>query len=158
MRLHLIRHAKTNQFSPTGRDFDRQLMQRGWNQCVDLDLFLSKKELQKALVYCSSAVRTRETLEGICKNFNAENIQYHEDLYLCSFKTYLNHIWAAETGEDLVMIGHNFGISDLANYFLGGQMEMGTSEYVCISFPFQNWTELFQDTGELVDRFRSKAE
>ncbi len=155
MRLHLIRHAKTNQFSPTGKDFDRQLMKRGWNQCTELNEYLKKINLKDATVLCSSAARTMETLEGIKANFQEKNIRYLEDLYLCSLQTYLKHIWSEKDQNDLVFIGHNFGISDTANYFLDTTDEMKTSEYVCITFPFDVWEEAFSATGNLADRFRS---
>ena len=41
MKLHLLRHAKTNQVSPTGKDFDRELLPRGYEQIQELKLFLA---------------------------------------------------------------------------------------------------------------------
>ena len=59
-------------------------------------------------------------------------------------KTYLKLIWQENHPDDLVLIGHNFGISDLANYFLDNQIELRTAEYICIEFPFDSWGETFQ--------------
>jgi phosphohistidine phosphatase len=158
MLLHLIRHAKTNQFSPTGKDYDRQLMTRGWNQCQELDVFLSNVSLSETEVICSGAARTRETLEGIKANFEPDYIGFTDDIYLCSLKDYLKIIWSKTGQNDLVFIGHNFGISDLANYFLDSQFELKTAEYMCIEFPFDSWELAFQSTGILKNRFRPSAE
>lgn len=158
MLLHLIRHAKTNQFSPTGKDYDRQLMERGWNQCIELDVYLSNLNLTQTDVICSGAARTRETLQGINNHFLPKNIGFTDDIYLCSVKDYLKIIWSNTGQEDLVLIGHNFGISDLANYFLDDKIEMKTAEYICIEFPFDSWELAFQSTGILKSRFRPSAE
>jgi phosphohistidine phosphatase len=158
MRLHLIRHAKTNQFSPTGQDFDRQLMDRGWKQCAELDTYLRKYTFSNATVLCSSAARTKETLEGIKSNFKESEIHFLEELYLCSLRTYLKVIWSQTGNKELVLIGHNFGISDAANYFLDANDEMKTGEYVCISFAIDNWEEAFESTGNLADRYRSNVQ
>ena len=157
MKLHLIRHAKTNQVSPTGKDYDRELLPRGWRQCKELDLFFSRMSFSNADVYCSGAARTRETLQGIESNFPEDNVGYTDDLYLCGLKDYLKIIWSNSSKEDMVMIGHNFGISDVANYFLDTYLEMKTAEYICIEFPFDSWELAFQSTGIMKNRFRPKA-
>lgn len=157
MLLHLIRHAKTNQISPTGKDYDRELLPRGWRQCKELDLYLSTLKLSDADVVCSGAKRARETLLGIESNFQEENLSYTDDLYLCAVKDYLKIIWSNSSSENFVLVGHNFGISDLANYFLDTFIEMKTSEYVCIEFPFDSWELAFQSTGIMKTRFRPEA-
>ncbi len=157
MQLHLIRHAKTNQVSPTGKDYDRELLPRGWRQCKELDLFLSKMNFDEANVICSAATRTKETFMGIESNFSKDNIGYTDDLYLCGVKDYLKIIWSNSSNEDMVMIGHNFGISDIANYFLDTYLEMKTSEYICIEFLFDSWELAFQGTGIMKNRFRPEA-
>ena len=158
MLLHLIRHAKTNQVSPTGKDFDRELMPRGWKQCEELSSYLTGNlDFTSCKVICSSATRTRETLAGLRANFSEFETHFSEEMYLCSLKTYLKLIWSEKHTEDLILIGHNFGISDLANYFLDTESEMKTSEYICIEFPFDSWDETFQSTGILKNRFRPSA-
>lgn len=149
MKLHLIRHAKTNQLSPTGRDFDRALLPKG-NKQVDL----LKKEISindDDLIFSSSAKRTKQTVEALLE---PSRIQYLDELYLCSSKEYLRLIWKQPTSNDLWIIGHNYGISELANYFLETDLEMRTSEYVCIEFETDNWAETFRGTGVLTNRYR----
>ncbi len=157
MVLHLIRHAKTNQVSQSGKDFDRPLLERGWKQCEELTDYLKKKDFGTSKIICSSAKRTRETLEGTKACFTSSEIEFSEELYLCSISTFLKKIWSENHQKDLVIIGHNFGISDLANYFLDRQDEMRTAEYVCIEFPFDTWEEAFQATGSLKDHYRPFA-
>ncbi|MGJ8661182.1 MAG: SixA phosphatase family protein [Bacteroidota bacterium] len=154
MKLHLIRHAKTEQSSQTGKDFDRKLMHRGQKQSLELNQFLSNQDFKNTTVLCSSAVRTKETLSYLTDNFKNENCFYNKDLYLCSLQNYLDLLWKQGHGNDLVLIGHNFGISDLANYFLDDLIELRTAEYLLITFPFDKWSETSKATGSLSLRYR----
>jgi phosphohistidine phosphatase len=154
MKLHLIRHAKTEQFSPTGKDFDRQLMERGKKQGIELSQFLKNQDFKNAVILCSSAARTRETLAFLVSNFSEKNIVFDKEFYLCSVQTFLDSLWKQNHSKDIVIIGHNFGISDLANYFLDENFEMRTCEYVSISFPFDSWSETSRATGSLALRYR----
>jgi phosphohistidine phosphatase len=157
MKLHLIRHAKTEQFSPTGKDFDRELMKRGRKQCVELNQFLNNQDLKDTLVFCSSARRTKETLSYLMSNFSNRNCFFDKELYLCSLKSHLDFLWKMNQQKDIILIGHNFGISDLANYFLDAKIEIRTAEYLLISFPFDSWNETSSATGSLALLYRPSA-
>lgn len=156
MKLHLLRHAKTNQQSPTGRDFDRELLPKGRAQCHILDRYF-EENVQVDDVWCSSAKRTRQTLELIQVKNSFANVSFHDDLYLCSTQTFLQKLWKRPGNDDLLIIGHNFGISDLAVYFTGEDMELRTGGYVCIEFDGLNWTETSRDTGTITASIRPKV-
>ncbi|MFZ9029414.1 MAG: SixA phosphatase family protein [Crocinitomicaceae bacterium] len=150
MKLYLLRHAKTNQQSPTGKDFDRRLLPKGHAQCA-----LMQKHLQGAnevYILCSSAQRTRETLEGI--DLTIMDIEFRDDLYLCSRDTLLKAIWECKSDKDLMIIGHNFGISDLAEYLLEDYIEMRTCELLVFNFEIDTWQEVSKGLGDLIDRYR----
>jgi len=153
LRLHILRHAKTEQFSPTGKDFDRSLMKKGLRQRDDLKQFF--KTTQKINhVWCSSAKRTRETLEVV------EGLPvptFHDDLYLCSHKTMLKMLWESNPQGDVLIVGHNFGISDLVNYFCDSDLELRTGQYACISFDCDNWSETFRGTGSIAQLYRPEV-
>lgn len=151
MKLHLIRHAKTNQISPTGRDIDRELLPKGWAQ---LEILKKKiKPGQDDVILSSSSARTRQTSEIL---FPLSPVHFIDDFYLCSVKTFLEHIWKQQNSSDLWIIAHNFGISDLVEYFTNDELEMRTSEYICISFDIDSWMEASRSTGTIIDRFRPR--
>lgn len=154
MNLHIIRHAKTNQISPTGRDFDRELLPRGEKQCATLKKYLADKNLNPLLIYCSEAKRTKQTFERIEIAFKEKKVVFEKSWHLCDHQTWLKVLWNSNQQEDIVIVGHNFGKSDLASYFIGRDYELATSEYLCISFPFQKWSEVSVQTGTIVDQFR----
>ncbi|MFT5581373.1 MAG: phosphohistidine phosphatase [Psychromonas sp.] len=155
MKLHLIRHAKTEKSSASGKDFDRKLQPIGRNQAQDLSTFLLEKIPLDSKVICSTASRTEETLDAILHLNVFTNIEKDKSLYLCSRAYYLECIWSESGNNDLVFVGHNFGISDLATYFLEEEIPMRTGEYICIEFDIDTWSEAFRGNGGLVNRYRS---
>lgn len=150
MKLYLLRHAKTNQQSPTGQDFDRELLPKGIAQCAMMREHL--EGLHGVHVLCSSAQRTRQTLQEI--RLNSEEVEFRDELYLCSRDRILQTIWNANTSKDLMVIGHNFGISDLAEYLLEDYIEMRTCELLVFDFEIDSWQEVSKGLGTLVDRYR----
>ena len=153
LHLHLLRHAKTEQISPTGKDFDRFLMKKGLRQRKDLKRFFNTVTGIEN-VWCSSAKRTRETLEPL-EGLPAPS--FHDELYLCSHRTMLEKLWESNAEGDILIIGHNFGISDLVNYFCDTAIELRTGQYVCISFNCENWSEVFQGTGIITQVYRPEV-
>ena len=116
--LYLLRHAKTNQESPTGSDFDRELLPKGIHQLKELNRYFEQYPLNKQTdCWVSSAKRTRQTYEGIQATLDVLPPVFFEDLYLVSHTNILNKIWKHTSGNNLLIVGHNFGISDLAGYF-----------------------------------------
>lgn len=156
MKLHLLRHAKTLPTSDTGKDIDRALSVKGISQSNLMgDYFKSVHGIEG--VWCSSAMRTRQTLDIVRYHKPLEQPHVLDDLYLCSRDQFLEMIWNHEGNKDLLIVGHNFGISDLATYFTNSRLEMRTSEYFCIEFECSNWKETSRGTGTIVDQFRPRV-
>ena len=155
MRLHILRHGKTNQKSPTGKDYDRELLPKGIGQCSAQSKHIRVSD--DCTVWCSAAKRTRQTYSYLNASHSYPKASYFEDLYLCSRDHLLKQIWQKNDGDELFLIGHNFGISDLASYFLDELIELRTGEYICLAFPFDLWSETSRGTASLVDRFRPEV-
>lgn len=150
MKLYLLRHAKTNQQSPTGKDFDRELLPKGIAQCTMMREHL--EGLHGVHVLCSSAERTRQTLQEI--RLKSDEVEFRDELYLCSRDCILQTIWNVNTTKDLMVVGHNFGISNLAEYLLEDYVEMRTCELLVFDFEIDSWQEVSKGLGTLVDRYR----
>ena len=153
MKLHLIRHAKALQPELNQHDFKRSLSDRGKQQAKALGKYLNDKGLTSE-VWCSDAVRTKQTLEIIGLENRFEKITFFNEFYLCPKQTFLEKLWLDDSEKDIVIVGHNFGISDLANYFLDDVIEMRTCEYLCIEFKTEKRNETSRDTGMIVDRWK----
>lgn len=153
MKLHLIRHAKTHQAGYNENDFNRRLMEKGIQQSIELGKYLKANSIS-AEVWCSEAVRTKETLAIIQKECDWQDVTFSRDLYLCSKRTFLERLWKDSSNDDLIIVGHNFGISDLASYFLDSPIELRTGEYIGIDFENFSRNQTSNGIGNLIDRWR----
>src|SRR5690606_13188112 len=86
-RLYILRHAKTDQFSKTGRDFDRELLPKGKRQVKELNRFFEKYVFEKPFeIWISSAKRTQQTFKGIKKSLESSgkmiSTSFPDELYL----------------------------------------------------------------------------
>ncbi|MDX2362062.1 MAG: histidine phosphatase family protein [Crocinitomicaceae bacterium] len=153
MRIHFIRHAKAKSSSSSGHDIHRDLSNEGQKQVVALVDHL-KIRIENIDVWCSTANRTSQTLDVLGKTITFKSIEHFDDLYLCSKATFMEHLWASDSSDDLVIIAHNFGISDIVSYFSEEPVELRTSEYVCLDFGDLSRAETSRGTGTIVDRYR----
>jgi phosphohistidine phosphatase len=154
MKLHLLRHAKTNQVSHTSKDFDRELLPRGYEQITELKLFLKDNPIAPKTILCSSATRTRRTLAQIKELWPGANIQYLDDLYLAEKEEILKLICAQNSPDELLVVGHNEGLSELAMNLARPPHLLKTCGFMSLEFPFESSAYISQDTGSVLGMFR----
>jgi phosphohistidine phosphatase len=152
--IHFLRHAKTNQLSLSGRDFDRELLPRGYEQLSSFRDFAPLNQLSIEHIYCSSAKRTRQTLNEITELLTHATISFHDELYLASNSELLSFITSKNTTQTLLLIGHNEGLSELASYLSDTNIHLKTCGYVQLSFPFEHSGYFSSGTGKIVETFR----
>ena len=104
-------------------------------------------------VYCSSAIRTRETLAILQEEIIFSEITYLDDLYLASQASLLQFLWEKDA-EDIMIVGHNEGLSDLASYCMGSEIHLKTCSYIKINISALNWQEAFASKGQMLDFYR----
>jgi phosphohistidine phosphatase len=113
--LMLLRHAKSSWDDTKLGDHERPLDKRGRAAGRLLAAHFATRAAP-ALVLCSSALRTRQTLEHILPSFaQAPRIAIEDELYLATAVAILGRI--AAVGDEfasLLVIGHNPGLHDLA--------------------------------------------
>ena len=154
MTIHFLRHAKTNQNSPTGRDYDRELLPRGCEQLIELKAKIATQPLSISRVFCSSAQRTRQTFTQIAEFFPDATISFHDELYLATKADLLNFITQQKSSEEFLIIGHNEGLSEFVSYITDTDIHLKTCGYIQISFPFNHSGYLSGGTGSVVETFR----
>ena len=77
-------------------------------------------------------------------------IIYLDELYLGTRSDILDVIRLHESEEEILIIGHNLGLSELASYLLGKDVLMKTSGFISIAFPGLSVKEISNSTGELI--------
>ncbi len=155
LQLNLIRHAKTEPQSKSGRDFDRELLPKGRKQAELLAAFLQENGIQLGNVFCSTAARTKETATFITET-TACHIDFFDELYLASCSE-LKQFIAQQNGKTITIIGHNEGISELASMLCGELYVLQTAGFVQLQFELEDWALISQDTALITTRFRPEV-
>ena len=113
--LHLLRHAKSSWDEPGLPDHERPLAPRGRKAARKLARYLHDEEIRPQLVLCSSAQRTRETLERVRSSLGEPAVEFEDRLYGAGPDELLARLREVpEAVESALLIGHNPGIQELA--------------------------------------------
>jgi phosphohistidine phosphatase len=104
-QLFVLRHAKSSWDDPGMPDQERPLAPRGRRTVALLREHLEDNEIRPALVLCSSARRTRETLEGVSPT--GEHV-IEPELYDADAAELLDRLHrVSEEVPSVMLIGHN---------------------------------------------------
>jgi len=114
--LLLLRHAKSSWADAAVPDHDRPLAPRGDQAARRVRDHLRDSGVRPELVLCSSAVRTRQTLEALRPALDeTTHVVLEDSLYGADADELLDRLRAVD-GQitSVLLIGHNPGIQDLA--------------------------------------------
>jgi phosphohistidine phosphatase len=125
-QLFLLRHAKSSWDDPELDDHDRPLAPRGRRATELIAKYLRREGIVPDLVLCSSALRTRQTLERIAPAWGDDvRVEVEAELYAASAGELLERLRAvADDVESVMLIGHNPGIEELALSLAGSGDEL----------------------------------
>lgn len=151
MLLLLVRHANAQAKSHTGKDFDRSLSEKGVMQAIKLEVYLSSPNIIMNDFYVSGSKRTRETAKHALNSM--ENIKYDDSLYLSGSKELLRFINKLETTSNLLILGHNEGISSRASKLTNQYIVLDTANAILIEFNCDNSNEISAESGKIIDFF-----
>ena len=132
---------------------------------------MRKKGYEPALVLCSTAMRTQETLTLLLPHFAAApKIRYDRALYLAEWPVLLAEIRDAPAdASPLLIVGHNPGLEQLAIALAlkpqsaaerarGEKLvqKFPTAALAVLDFDVPDWSQIKPGSGRLVDYFRPK--
>jgi phosphohistidine phosphatase len=149
--LYLLRHAKSSWADQTLPDRERPLARRGRRDAKLIARYLVRLEIEPELVLCSSAERTRETLELVQPALGAtSSVKLETDLYAASADDLLKRIRAVpEEVASVMLIGHNPGLEDLALFLASTGAGLGrletkfpTAALATLTLANTNWRQL----------------
>ena len=158
--LYLLRHAKSSWDDSGLADRDRPLAPRGRKAAARIAAHLRAERIEPAVVLCSSAVRTRQTLDAILPALEgAPEILIEDDLYAAGAESLLARIRAVPAAApSVLLIGHNPGMADLAFALAGGgdgaalqRLREGfpTGALATLAIAHAGWAELGDGDAEL---------
>jgi phosphohistidine phosphatase len=164
-RLMLLRHAKTENDAPSGRDQDRRLDDRGRKDAVKIGGFIADHPPFPDCVLVSPAVRAHQTWElawAVMKDLvPPPHVELVPDLYGADPAQLLQSIRevSADDPERLMVVGHNPGMHELALALTNGGDAMGrraladnlpTSGLAIFDFATDDWSDVAFRRGRLV--------
>ncbi|MDE2663804.1 MAG: histidine phosphatase family protein [Gemmatimonadota bacterium] len=158
--LLILRHAKSSWDHPGLRDHDRPLNPRGRRDAPRMGRFLAERDLVPDRIVSSTAVRARTTAELAAAEFGeAVEIETTHDLYGASPDGYIEVAEAmGGTGERLMLVGHNPGITSLVWHLTGEGEYMPTAALAAVELDIEDWSELGSARrGRLAGLWRPKA-
>jgi phosphohistidine phosphatase len=160
--LLLLRHAKSGWDNPGLADIDRPLSKRGRKAGVRLQHWFTARKCRPALILCSSARRTRETLDQLLPAWpKPPEIRYLERLYLAEPDELLACLYeVSDATPSALLIGHNPGLQELALQLLPESqadirtridMKFPTGALIRLSSRARSWSRLVPGKLKLVE-------
>lgn len=150
-RLIVFRHAKSDWDADYGSDHDRPLNKRGVSAARTMGIAIAKMDQVPDLVYTSSAVRARSTVELAAAAGNwSTTIEINEDLYLTSADRALAIAGRAPDSVDrLMLVGHQPTWGTLVHNLTDGRVQVKTATAVGIDFRILSWSDAARAGGEI---------
>jgi phosphohistidine phosphatase len=164
-RLLLLRHSKTENDAPSGRDQDRRLDDRGRADAADIGIWIAGHPPAPDSVLVSSAIRAHQTWEIAWQAMKAlvpqPQVEVLPDLYGADPVQLLQaiHMASATDPQRLMVVGHNPGMHELALALAGSGDAAGrkalaenlpTSGLVIFDFAVEDWNDVSFRGGQLV--------
>jgi len=164
-RLMLLRHAKTENDAPSGRDQDRRLDNRGRRDAAEIGGWIGRHPPFPDLVLVSHAVRAHQTWEiaweAMRELVPEPQVELMPELYGADVSQLLEIIRDASSADPqrLMIVGHNPGMHELALALAGSGDPAGrkaltdnlpTSGLAVFDFEIDDWAEVAFRRGRLV--------
>ena len=150
--LYLMRHGKSDWLVESGtRDEDRPLNPRGRKAASAAGSFLARTGQRPDLVWCSHAVRARDTarLASEQGKFSSDPIERPE-LYLADPHAVIELVRTAPaSAERLLLVGHEPTCSSLLSLLTGARTRYTTATLSRIDFDVSSWEDVAELTGHL---------
>jgi phosphohistidine phosphatase len=163
-RLMLLRHAKTENEAPSGRDEDRRLDNRGHRDAAEIGSWIGRHPPFADLVLVSHAKRALQTWEiawEAMKELASEpEVELVPELYGADVSQLFETIHDASLADPkrLMLVGHNPGMHELALALAGSGDHAGrkaltdnlpTSGLAIFDFDIDDWADVAFRRGRL---------
>ena len=160
LTLTLLRHAKSSWSNPALPDRERPLATRGVTDAPLMGKAMAERGIDPELVLCSSARRTRDTLDLVLPELRVEpKIVYVDALYHASPEEMLEMLHGIQPGANRVMlVGHNPEIQAFALDLVGSgpkhfrdrlRTKYPTAGLAVINFVSGLWKSVSVNSGTL---------
>jgi phosphohistidine phosphatase len=151
--LLLLRHAKSSWKNPMLGDFERPLSKRGKADAQLMGRWMAARKMKPDAIISSLAVRARCTAEILVNQMHCDDhiLLFDVRIYEAVCETLLDLVRnLSETWQDVFLVGHNPGFTELANRLTPCYIDnIATCGVVRIEFPIASWNEVVGMSGLL---------
>ncbi len=144
--LVVVRHASAAQLQPDLGDHERPITAEGVEKTAKAIHFLTSQAFKPQLILTSTAKRALQTAQLLASGLGLEpdHIQAEAHLYLTDEYNLLETVCLqADECDELMLVGHNPGLSDFVNLFLKTPLDwLPTSAVVGLTFKTSHWEKI----------------
>jgi phosphohistidine phosphatase len=162
--LYLLRHAKSAWDDPGIDDFDRALNKRGQRTTRLLAQFFEAEAIRPAMILCSPARRTRDTLGPLLPVFGEIPVIFDRRIYEAGWTTLRTVLKGlSDSADTALLIGHNPGLQQLALHLAREQAnplsarlaeKFPTGTLAVLASPAERWSEMNRGGCDLIKLVR----
>lgn len=153
-RLTLVRHAKSSWSNPDLIDFERPLNKRGQRDAPLMGRYLAGKDLHFDLLLVSPAIRARMTAEALAEQLEIDpaRLTVNKGIYQATVSELVELLRSiADIHKNVLLLGHNPAITDLANYLVDGRLEnIPTCGIFSVELQVPSWRQLDRAAAKLL--------
>jgi phosphohistidine phosphatase len=155
--LFVMRHAKAERDSDTGRDFDRPLAKRGWRDAEAVGREMRSRKLDPDAALASPARRAAETATAFANGFGKLELSYEIAIYNAPADRLVDIVRSAdESAGRLLLVGHNPGFQDLVLRLAGDENVdhiadgFPTAAVAALELPVERWRDVAERSARIV--------
>ncbi len=156
-KIILFRHAKSKKIDGVTSDHGRKLAQHGVEDAPKIGNYLSKENILPDVIYCSTALRAKQTLDLFLEQINQDIKVNYDKMIYADGENRIPEICLKidDTVNTVMFVGHNPDIEYLTEVFTGKKFpypKFSTSSIAVIKFNMDNWKSIAEEFGKL-ERF-----
>jgi phosphohistidine phosphatase len=151
--IYLLRHAKSSWDDPSMEDIHRSINKRGQRAAKLMCDYFRDQGIHPAMVMCSPATRTRQTLEALKPVLREAPVTFEPRVYEATRQTLLARLnELPNSAASVLLIGHNPGLERLATHLIDETAEgpavtrlhekYPTGTLAVLRAPIETWIEL----------------
>lgn len=139
-QLFVMRHVEASSMKGAGGDISREITASGRSAAATLRDHFAQIGYAPDAVISSTAERTRQTAEIVCSDLDA-TVDFHRRLYLATQEELVDFVRdLSDDLQNVLLIGHNNGISDLVTFLTGAPCSLRTGGLAKLNCTSQAWS------------------
>ena len=161
--LLLLRHAKSSWSEDEVPDHERPLNPRGQRAAKAIAKHMAESDLRPDTVLCSTAVRTRQTVDALLKRWPDLPVTHDDALYLAVPEAIISVVSACDPAKRVLVVGHIPGMEQLVKALIDPtarhndraradvSTKYPTAGLARLAIDIDSWKHLKPNSGRLIE-------